>query len=620
MEIFYILSIIILGIGFIVFKKSDEKLSIVKWIVMFFISLLAYNVTVCMLLGLINIKADLWLLALINIIVAVLINIKTFKNKDFQKYEFKKTDLIGILFITILCSVVIIKDMCPQDGGIKYAAIDSAIHFRAAKHYSENLNVFTNCEDKTIFDFNFMQTGAYINDGLLMRVGHPLTGIGEEYIYEAFEISIYVLNLFTFYVLVKDSIKGKIGTILSFILIGLYAYGYPYNSYMYGFSYLSVGVLSTLAIVIVIDMLYDKERKFKSSFVIPLLVMQGMLLIFSYCLFVPGIFAGICIYTFIKDFKDEGKSILKIFKKKTLIILGLLILVTAYGIMYLVYPTFVTAGQSNLKDALLNDGGMYKNLISNFIFYIPFGILFIVDIIKRRKEVFKEFKFTSIEFFTIFIGLYFIAMWIGMRLAIMSTYYFFKIYYIMWPLVLATTIVLVNRYSEKKLGKILFGVYIVAWTGYVIFMVAYKTYPGFSYDKKVNTRDYTGMYYDQNCNFRGLIQAYNNLAKEQIEIINAMKELNLKAEDITLISGSYYERCWATALGNLTSDTMIYQDVIQDTDPHTLEEGLNNPNSKYVIRVNESYDLDDYEKAGGDKTKYNVLIKNSRGYIIEKTN
>ena len=186
MEIFYILSIIILGIGFIIFKKSDEKLSIVKWIVMFFISLLAYNVTVCMLLGLINIKADLWLLALINILVAVLINIKTFKNKDFQKYEFKKADLIGIIFITLLCSVVIIKDMCPQDGGIKYAAIDSAIHFRAAKHYSENLNVFTNCEDKTIFDFNFMQTGAYINDGLLMRVVHPLTGIGEEYIYEAF--------------------------------------------------------------------------------------------------------------------------------------------------------------------------------------------------------------------------------------------------------------------------------------------------------------------------------------------------------------------------------------------------------------------------------------------------
>ena len=331
---------------------------------------------------------------------------------------------------------------------------------------------------------------------------------------------------------------------------------------------------------------------------------------------------NVLIAVFAAFFANHGwfKSILKIFKKKTLIILGLLILVTVYGIMYLVYPTFVTAGQSNLKDALLNDGGMYKNLISNFIFYIPFGILFIVDIIKRRKEVFKEFKFTSIEFFTIFVGLYFIAMWVGMRLAIMSTYYFFKIYYIMWPMVLATTIVLVNRYSEKKLGKILFSVYIVAWTGYVIFMVAYKTYPGFSYDKKVNTRDYTGMYYDQNCNFRGLIQAYNNLAKEQIEIINAMKELNLKAEDITLISGSYYERCWATALGNLTSDTMIYQDVIQDTDPHTLEEGLNNPNSKYVIRVNESYDLDDYEKAGGDKTKYNVLIKNSRGYIIEKTN
>ena len=166
----------------------------------------------------------------------------------------------------------------------------------------------------------------------------------------------------------------------------LYMYGYPYSSYMYGFSYLSVGVLATIMLITLGQLLYNKE-KINKVLVITLISITGMLLIFSYSLFVPGVFAAICIYTFIKDFKEEGKTFLKIFKKNTLIVTGILLLVTILGIAYLVVPTFYIASQSNLKDALLNDGGMYKELYKNFIFYIPFGILYLVDKFKNRKEI-----------------------------------------------------------------------------------------------------------------------------------------------------------------------------------------------------------------------------------------
>lgn len=170
MRILYLLSILLLGAGFLGFKKSDEKLNIIKWVTIFVISFMGYNITVCMILGLLKITCHLWLLSIVNILFAVLLGYKSVKNKDYQKYTVKKQDLIGLAILCVIFAGIVVKEIHPQDGGLKFAALDSAVHYRAAKHFSDNLIIFVNCEDKTIFDFNVMQTGAYINDGLLMNV------------------------------------------------------------------------------------------------------------------------------------------------------------------------------------------------------------------------------------------------------------------------------------------------------------------------------------------------------------------------------------------------------------------------------------------------------------------
>lgn len=612
MRIIYVLTIILLGVAFLGFKKSEEKLNAIKWSVLFLFVFMGYNITIGMILGLLKITCHLWLLSLINVAFSVLLGYRAVKYKEFQKYTVRKRDFVGLAIVVAIFAVIVVKEIRPQDGGLKYAALDSAIHYRAAKHFSDNLMIFINCEDKTIFNFNVMQTGAYINDGLLMNILQGLFGVPEYYVYEMFDIGILLLNGFVFYILIMDKIKGKLGFVMTAFLLWLFLFAYPYNSYMYGFSYLSLGVMFVTSLMIVVPMLFD-EPKIKLPFVMTLIGLLAMGMIFSYCLFVPGVFAAVCIYSFIKDWKAKEKAYLKIFKKKTLMVTGILGIITILGIGYLFVPTFFIADQSNLVDALKNPGGMYSELYVNFEFYGLFGILYIVDVILKIRK--KEWKLEFLDLFSWIFTLYFVVAWLGMRMGIVSDYYFFKLYYVLWVCILAITIRLVNEYIQKKYFKIILPMYEGTWVLLVILTIIFKAGTILPQEKKEKLPNYVGVYFEQNYFFKGSIFAFCNFAKEQIEVVEFVKTLeNVKLDNSLIISGSNNERAWTLAIADFRSDHIKYNEIIEDGTLYTIEDGLKRENVEYIIRVNESYDLDAFE----DKSQFEILFQNSRGYVLKK--
>ena len=79
MGILYILSIIIMGIAFIIFKKTDAKLNLIKWIIIYLVSLFGFQIFEGMLLGLLNITSYIWLLAIINFVIAFFLGYKAIK-------------------------------------------------------------------------------------------------------------------------------------------------------------------------------------------------------------------------------------------------------------------------------------------------------------------------------------------------------------------------------------------------------------------------------------------------------------------------------------------------------------------------------------------------------------
>ena len=463
----YIFTILFLMLGFITLKKSNQKINLFKWICISIVSLYAYNITICMILGVLHITQNIWLLSCINLILGVLLWQKTIRKMECQKYKCSKTDVVAIVVILTFFVVMFIKDLYIYKGDVSHYVVDSAIHYRAAKHYSENLQLFVFTEDKTFFDFNIMQTGAYINDGIFMNILKDITGLEEIYTYQLFETLTMFAGGLAIYAFFIDRIKTKRGLIGTLMLFGLYMYGYPYNSWIYGFSYLSVGIALTALILVIVEMLFSEE-KISYKILIPMIVISAVGLIFSYCLFVPAVFASICIYIFLKELLDKNsKKYLKVFGKYTLIITGVLLLVTAFGIAYLFIPSFIIEGQTNLVDALQENGGIYSEKYKNFIAYIPFAIIFIVELVKRLKN--REIRFLDV--FSCTMAGYLILFYVGMLIGKVSPYYMIKLYFVIWIVIFAVTIDILNRNINQKLFRADIIVFAILFAVLVIMLV-----------------------------------------------------------------------------------------------------------------------------------------------------
>ena len=749
MGIVYILTVIVLLVAFMLFKKSDEKQNFIKWLIIFTISLLGYTILIGMILGLLNITSHLWLLSLINIGFSILLGYKAIRKKEIQKYYVSKLSVIGLIIIFMIFGVMLYKDLYLYKGNIAHQAVDSAVHYRAAKHYSDNLKIFINVEDKTFFNFNVMQTGAYINDGIFMNVINGITGIEHCYLYQAFEtITLFLCGL-AFYACFIDKIQTKRGLLGSLVVVALYIYGYPYNSWIFGFSYLSVGVAMVTMLVPVVEMLYSKDN-ISRKLVVPLIVILATGLIFSYCLFVPAIFAAICIYCFLKDFTIEGKTYFKFFKKTTILITSLLLLVTAAGIGYLFIPTFFIEGQTNLVDALKIDGEIYSEKYLNFYAYIPFAIMYAFEFVRKFKN--RELEYSDI-FAVIIVG-FFALLNIGVAFNLVSWYYMFKIYYILWIVILSVTAEMINKFVDEKnirIDIILLGllyaaltffmvpsylivkIFAVVMMGYLFvqglvinrkinwiaiisifalykvligaplntmfklfmfaFLIFYTVVPGINRKidlekikqvllkiadktkltklvnllenlvKKINLKtfcisgyiyitiwgvfvcgwvwikaghvlgeiekhslpNFVGIYYDENCDRRKRIDMMSSFNDGSAEVALWARDNveDLSADNIMLMVDGYFNRIWATAMTEITSNKIPYQNFVQDPNyNYTVEDAQNDPNIKYIVKCvwDETQRQNAYKeeiKELREMEEIEILFENENGYVAE---
>ena len=632
--VFYILSVIVLLAGFVFVKKSESKLNFVGMCILSFITYLAYNIVICMIFGCIGITTDLIFLSAVNIAFTILICFIMLKQRHIQSFEFRIRDFIAIFIVLLIVAYMNKTQYRTFDLTVANASVDASMHYSAATNFADNMKVLAKIDNKTGYNFKTMQTGAYINTGIFMNIIRHLRPAYKEYVtFKIFEMGILALNIAAFYMLISRKLGKNLNYIVGMVFVVLYAFAYPYTSLLYGFSYLSVAIAFATGLFYVAG-LYEytkKEKKDPSEkagafhvvrpengdqnsklvfgwfLLLVLLMCTGI--IFSYCLFVPALFSFICLYVWIQDLiNPDVKKHLKIISRNTLVTTSLLLVITILSILYLVVPTFLDADQNKLTDAIGFDGGIYKALFIDFLFYIPFVVLFIFNSIKNRKADYQSIAF-------IIMGIQLLVTFVGVLFGIVSAYYYYKIYYILWIIVVDMAVEIFAELEENKEVRVSLISALCLWC-----MVIYVGISGkeFKVQEKAptlievcKTPSLAGIYYDTNVLATANINVsclVNPFRLEMAEEMGKQDDMTLK----NMLVGGMNTNCkaWMYVVSRIQSGGESINDLQKAVVETSVDDFLKNSEKKYfVLYTDEKYN---------DTDQYDVVFQNEAGVILKK--
>lgn len=603
MGIIYILTTIMAIVAFLLIKKSDKELNITSWMIFSLILYLCYNIFICFVLGNLNIHTNLICLSIVNFLVSLTLGFFIVKKKETQKYFWKKQDILAIIIIIETVFFVGNKQYRPFDKTVATASVDGCMHYSAATNFADNNIILSKIDNKTGYNFLTMQPGAYINTGILMNVIRSFSDNAKDYVtFKLFEISMFALNIALFYILIEKKLDTKYKFGIGMVFLLLYSFGYPYTSLLYGFSYLSVSIACSTGMLYLAKIYKEKEIYFLPEFICILLI--GVGIIFSYCLFVPAMFAFICINVFLYE-KDEKH---KIFKKHTMWVTGSLLIITIVAILYLVVPTFLVSTQNKLTDAIGFDGGIYKGLYVDFLIYIPFTILFIYRSIKDKKM-------SPMLLALIVIGAQAFISLVGLIFGIVSSYYYYKIYYIIYTVFVYIAVEVITSNTENKELQICINTIIAV---FVLLILCVSTefeekvhmkYPGLM--DKIKSNELVGIYYDtnvfsvKNINVSCIVDANRVKLAEKVGEIQGITLKNI------LVGGMNTNcKAWLYVISGIECGGESINDLQVAIVETSVKDWLKDDEKEYfVLFTGEPY---------ASTEEYDLLFQNDAGVILKK--
>ena len=442
MELIYVITILAVYILFMLIQKTEKKQSIVKWMAISAILILCYNVFVCVMCTFINIVCTLKNLSICNAIIIVLFMWILLKSKKVQKYYIKISDIIFGVFLLILVIFIAYENYgFPFD--VKYKTTDGSSHFFFAQKFYETQGLLykkVTGDMLGVSNLDFRLPGAYVNEGLLFRIFDGV--VSKVDLFVIFDLAVLYMSGILFYYLLKSYAKeNKKLHILAAIFSIMYMLGYQLNSMLYGYVYLSLALDIIIAFLLVIETYKKEESSDKIALAILSLLSFGIF--FSYAYFIPIIYISVIIITIIKSVRKKEKIISeRNIIKVLMVIINPLILGLTY---FIILPH--AKGIANEISSIIVNGTIYQNYITNFLPFIPIFIIAIVLAIKNKGKE-NECGFSTILFVLSII--FALILFIGNKLEKVSQYYFFKAYYIIWPLAIINAYIALSKILEDK--------------------------------------------------------------------------------------------------------------------------------------------------------------------------
>lgn len=435
MKIIYILSLMILTISFVLVKKTDKKQNILSFLCITIGTLFCYNTFIAYVLTFFTIPVTLLSLSIINFIFIAIFTAVILRNKQIQTYEINKIDL---LYIALLGFAVIFVSYLNFGFpfNIKYETGDPSVHYLTSEMFAENDSLLIQDVDEAYGGFKTRKTVSYVNSGLIMKCFEGVIDPFYNYnIFIVFGIFVLFITAVSMYTTISRFAIDKKTRFLAFIVSLIYTMGYPLNSFLFGFEYLSMGILLVCLVFDVVN--YFKNKELSIPYIIGILALLNFGVFSAYFMFVPFLYPALWLYFCFYSYEKE-KSI---FTKKNIVLLVTTLLIPFFlGFIYHIAPdiygviinsnidTIDTETMFNYSSHLVGNsfsmyGYIYVNLYSNMLLLLPLSIYLII---KKWKE--NRFEAMNMIFCIAFIQL----LIVGFLLSKVSIYYISKNYFALW--------------------------------------------------------------------------------------------------------------------------------------------------------------------------------------------
>ena len=620
MKFIFLLALFFLYLSLILIKKTRKKENLIVAILYICGIIYFLNLIISIFLSYLGINNTLLVFSCIYLIlIFIIFYFYRRKNKkiSFQSYYLNKKELIILIILIFMCLAIGIVRYSYKFNYVNYEIGDSAVHYKMSLEYSNYEKIFFQYHKNEVIDYNYPMFGYYVNCGIFMKI-MPFSSIVS---YNLFNTLILCLIACCFYATLLKIKKKEGKNILSLTFVVLYTLAYPLNYMLFGFGYLGIGIIAVNLIILTFNYLSEYNNK----------VLYILLFIFnfglfsSYYLFIPIIYISEFIYLlyYLKNKKVGSKKIIKI-------LFFCLFIPLLFGYYFFIGHSSVS---NNLKNFSIV-GESYQNLVGNFILLIP---LLCHSINKQAKSNNLDFDLI----FLICLLLYIVITFILVGTGLISSYYYYKVYYILWLIVYLFVYKLTNYDEYNVTIKI----------GY-IFVIVVLFFSFYDIEKCVNkvNKDfrYSGVFsklsdiyiYNYNCIKKPTIHITPDKVKLMSKISKFSKECILydKTVDRPYIA-SYYHKFWFFQISeHLPSMKYIYYLEAYGTDlsKDIIELDFNSKNNtgvtdyiiddknysafleydnECIIVENESIgDLEEYNF----NNDYDVLYENKAGKLYKK--
>lgn len=595
MNIIYIITSIVLILSYLLMKKEDKKYNIIHSIIISAIIFLTYNIFISTIMFFTYIKSTLLNLSILNIVFSIYPIHTIRKNKEIQKYYLNKIDLIAVIIILVSTITIAILNY-GTNIAVKHAVTDAATHYFAADDFYRYSTLFSReSSDVTKWiDSPYLMTGAYVNTGIFLKLFKGI--ISETFfckLYFIFDISIWVLSGLLMYTALSIESKSKRHQILALVMTFFYIFAYQLNSLFAGFSYLGVGLDIIIGIIIIMKSQLKTKNKIAYLFLLNLGIM------FSYYYFAPVMFLSEFWYIL----KTNKTQKIKIFSKKNILeILIALVIPGLIGVTYfIIYPLFIQNNTiTNYATAIGTSGFIYENLIMNVLPYLLVSEVFIIyNLLRKTNSYINKLLIVTLIFtfaiFTLF------------KLKYASSYYYYKLYYMLFLVLVVSTYEMLKIFTEKNKNVqiIVSGILLLYSLGIFSAMVMNKDW--YVFDIYLT-------------NGKEIKDDYALIKEKELDLFDYYnKNINTMTNDDTLFCKTRGNTGRDRWVYSITKNSYNLNNALSNTSVTTVEKFVKNSKYRYFVLLKNDYG-GDYEKVQDDVKQYDlkILIQNSAGMILEK--